>query len=130
MRSWRSFLRPVAAIRAVTKAQQNLMSLETSRPLQLKAAIHYGPSIAVTLNERLDYFGSTVNIASRLEKFSKGGDIIISDAVYNDPEVQDFLNEENNPLDLEMFGSTLKGYDDECFNLHRINLTCDIPTTN
>ena len=114
------FLRPLAAIRAVNQAQQQLMALETVRPLRLKAAVHYGPSIAVTLNERLDYFGSTVNVASRLEKLSKGGDIVISDAVYNDPEVQDFLNQADSRLKLEMFDSTLKGYDDERFDLHRI----------
>ncbi|MEM7334212.1 MAG: DUF5939 domain-containing protein, partial [Chloroflexota bacterium] len=116
------FLQPVAAIKAVSKAQSELMEMDSVRPLRLKAAIHYGPSIAVTLNERLDYFGSTVNIAARLEKFSLGGDIIISDSVYHDPEVQDYFNQESNPLQLEMFGSTLKGFDDECFNLHRISL--------
>ena len=34
-------------------------------PLQLKAGLHTGPCIAVTLNDRLDYFGSTVNLAAR-----------------------------------------------------------------
>lgn len=116
------FLRPVSAIRAVNKAQERLTAQKTVPPLRLKAAIHYGPSIAVTLNERLDYFGSTVNIASRLEKFSKGGEIIISDVVFKDPEVQDYVNHEEMPLDLEMFDSTLKGYDDECFNLHRMRV--------
>ena len=37
-----------------------------ARPLKLKAGIHYGSCIAVNLNERLDYFGTTVNAASRL----------------------------------------------------------------
>ena len=49
-----------------------------SMPLQLKAGLHTGPCIAVTLNDRLDYFGSTVNLAARLEGLSSGHDVIIS----------------------------------------------------
>ena len=50
-------------------------------PLTLKAGMHTGPCIAVTLNERLDYFGSTVNLAARLERKSTGDDIVVSSAV-------------------------------------------------
>lgn len=117
------FLRPVAALKAVSRAQAELKRLETIRPLRLKASVHYGPSIAVTLNERLDYFGSTINIAARLEKFAEGGDIVVSEAVIHDPEVQDYVNNEDDSLTMEMFGSTLKGFDDKCFNLHRIYLS-------
>ena len=56
--------------------------------LNLKAGMHTGPCIAVTLNERLDYFGSTVNLAARLEGQSTGDDVVISRAIYSDPEVQ------------------------------------------
>jgi class 3 adenylate cyclase len=49
-----------------------------SHPVTLKIGMHDGPCIAVTLNERLDYFGSTVNLAARVEAQSKGGDIVVS----------------------------------------------------
>ena len=35
--------------------------------LLLKIGIHEGPCLAVMLNERQDYFGQTVNIASRIQ---------------------------------------------------------------
>ena len=35
----------------------------------LKIGIHHGPCIAVNMNERLDYFGSTVNIARAFRIF-------------------------------------------------------------
>jgi len=35
--------------------------------LTLKIGIHEGPCLAVMLNERQDYFGQTVNIASRVQ---------------------------------------------------------------
>ena len=39
----------------------------TSRDMILKIGIHKGACIAVTLNDRLDYFGQTVNTASRVQ---------------------------------------------------------------
>lgn len=35
--------------------------------LVLKIGLHEGPCLAVTLNDRLDYFGSTVNVAARVQ---------------------------------------------------------------
>ena len=46
---------------------QNGLLWRNTDALQLKAGIHTGPCIAVTLNDRLDYFGSTVNMAARLQ---------------------------------------------------------------
>ena len=122
------FKRPVSAVRAVHEAQRQLAELRSERPLRLKAAIHYGPSIAVTLNERLDYFGSTVNIASRLEKFSQGSDIVLSDIVYTDPEVSDYLSNPDAFYEATLFERQLKGYDDECFSLWRIGMQCEEET--
>jgi class 3 adenylate cyclase len=36
----------------------------------VKLGLHCGPCIAVTLNDRLDYFGRTVNLAARLQNES------------------------------------------------------------
>ncbi len=47
-------------------------------PAMLKIGMHAGPAIAVTLNERLDYFGTTVNLAARVEGQSRGGDIVVT----------------------------------------------------
>lgn len=115
------FRRPVSALRAMMKAQHILANpVGGERPLQLKAAVHAGHSIAVTLNERLDYFGTNINIAARLEKFSQGDDLIISNFVYCDPEVQELLQDAQSPLKAAPFTAQLKGFDDEWFNLWRI----------
>lgn len=117
------FRRPVSALRAIFAAQARLAEpLLGQRPLFLKAALHTGPCIAVTLNDRLDYFGSTVNVASRLEKFAGGGDVIVSEAVYADPEVRDFLREQESKLRAESFREMLKGFDDETFVLWRVKM--------
>lgn len=80
-------------------------------PLKLKAGLHTGPCIAVTLNDRLDYFGSTVNMAARLEGLSTGGDVIISRSVYEDRQVRELL--ESQGLTAVEFEAMLKGFEDE-----------------
>lgn len=116
-----SFRHPVAALRAMLRAQQALASPpDGARPLLLKAGIHYGPCLAVTLNDRLDYFGSTINIAARLEGLSSGGNVIISQAVREDPEVAELLAEPANALGAEPFKAALKGLEGEQFDLWRV----------
>ncbi|MBV9211446.1 MAG: hypothetical protein JOZ52_12485 [Acidobacteria bacterium] len=115
------FRRPAAALRAILKAQKILAAPpDGSRPLMLKVGIHAGPCIAVTLNERLDYFGGTVNMAARLEGLSTGGDVIVSPSVYADAEVAEMLDNPENRLTAEPFEQMLKGFDEEQFMLWRI----------
>ena len=103
------------------QAQQRLaMPPEGMQPLSLKAGLHTGPCIAVTLNDRLDYFGSTVNMAARLEAQSKGDDVIISSAVYSDPEVRELLGDPAQGFSATRFEMPLKGFDREQFELWRV----------
>lgn len=116
------FRRPVAALEAMLSAQEMLASPPAGvAPLTLKAGVHSGPCIAVTLNDRLDYFGSTVNMAARLESLSTGNDVIISRALYDDPEVRALMAEEN--LVANPFEITLKGFEEERFELWRVSRT-------
>ncbi|HEX3279882.1 MAG TPA: DUF5939 domain-containing protein [Pyrinomonadaceae bacterium] len=114
------FRRPVAALRAMLTAQELLAApADGIQPLTLKAGIHEGPCIAVTLNDRLDYFGSTVNMAARLESLSTGDDVVISHAIYDDAEVRELMRAEN--LQATPFEIMLKGFDEEKFGLWRIS---------
>ena len=116
-----AFTRPAAALRAAMRAQKILASPPAGvRPLALKAGIHAGPCIAVTLNGRLDYFGTNVNITARLEPLSTGRDCVISAAVRNDPTVAELLADEASGLAVEPLNTTLKGFDGESFDLWRV----------
>ncbi len=113
------FRRPSSALKAMLSAQEMLASPSPGvAPLILKAGVHTGPCIAVTLNDRLDYFGSTVNMAARLEGLSTGDDVIISRALYDDPEVREFVASEN--LQATPFEIPLKGFQEERFELWRV----------
>jgi class 3 adenylate cyclase len=57
----------------------------------VKIGLHSGACIAVTLNDRLDYFGSTVNLAARVQNESGGGDIVLSDVMAAEPGVAEHL---------------------------------------
>jgi class 3 adenylate cyclase len=115
------FRRPAGALRAMLKAQHRLSHPPTgARPFQLKVGLHMGHCIAVNLNGRLDYFGSNVNIAARLEPLSDGSDIIISSAVRDDPKVAAMLNEPDSELQIEPIAATLKGLEQESIELWRI----------
>jgi class 3 adenylate cyclase len=123
------FRQPASALRSMLLAQQMLASPpDGSSPLTLKAGIHTGPCIAVTLNDRLDYFGSTVNMAARLESLSNGNDVIISRALYDDPEVRELLASEN--LRATPFEMLLKGFEEELFELWRIEKTAEKSATD
>ena len=115
------FRSPASALKAMLRSQKELAEPpEGTAPLTLKAGIHIGPCIAVTLNDRLDYFGSTVNMAARLEGLSTGNDVVISAAVYNDPEVRELLNSPDDNLQADPFVMELKGFDEERFDLWRV----------
>ena len=60
-------------------------------PLITKIGLHWGPAIVVNANDILDYFGRTVNLASRLQKQSVGGDIVISADLVSDAGVGDAI---------------------------------------
>lgn len=114
------FRQPASALKAMLSAQEMLAAPANGvAPLTLKAGVHSGPCIAVTLNDRLDYFGSTVNMAARLEGLSTGNDVIISRALYDDAEVREFIAAEN--LQATPFEMLLKGFQEERFELWRIS---------
>jgi class 3 adenylate cyclase len=115
------FRSPAGAVRAMLEVQSRLASPPAGMSaLSLKAGLHTGPCIAVTLNDRLDYFGSTVNMAARLEGQSTGDDVVISSAVYSDPQVRDLLSDPNEGFSASRFEMSLKGFDVEQFELWRV----------
>ena len=117
------FRRPLGAVNAILRAQRTFShEVDGTRRLRLKAGIHLGRCIAVTLNERLDYFGSTVNFAARVQRLSSGGDVVLTEPVFADHEVAEMLALMNRDLQTEPFEATVRGFDDESFKLLRVAL--------
>ena len=81
----------------------------------LKIGAHCGPSIAVTLNENLDYFGQTVNVAARVQSLAQAGEICISEALYSAPGVSELLT----GLKIVEFDAPLRGVEGNA-NVYRV----------
>ena len=103
----------VKAMQTICTAMKNNFGPD----LAIKGSLHFGPAIAVNLNDRLDYFGSTINLASRLEKFAEGNDIIVSDEVFTNPNVQELIK--STPLIVVSKQASLKGFSNDV-PIHRI----------
>jgi class 3 adenylate cyclase len=126
------FSQPSAALRALVRAQRYLArpddytlpagvsTAHAPHPLALKAGLHHGPCIAINQNERLDYFGTTVNIAARLCALATGEDLVLSAAVRHDPEVTALLGEYAQLLGTGSEMKMLKGFGDEEFEVWRL----------
>jgi class 3 adenylate cyclase len=78
--------RAVAAALRMRDAMRTLNAERQSEDLLLKIGIHEGPCLAVMLNDRQDYFGQTVNIASRVQNLAGSRSILASGSVVQDPQ--------------------------------------------
>ncbi|MGV1759217.1 adenylate/guanylate cyclase domain-containing protein [Rhizobium sp. A22-96] len=89
-----TFPTPDRALIAAMRMREAMLSLNKERgsdDLLLKIGIHEGPCIAVSLNERQDYFGQTVNIASRVQHLATSRDIFATSSVIDNPRAAELL---------------------------------------
>jgi class 3 adenylate cyclase len=77
--------RAMAAALRMRDAMHTLNAKRQREDLLLKIGLHEGPCLAVTLNDRQDYFGQTVNIASRVQNLAVSRSIFATGAVVEDP---------------------------------------------
>jgi class 3 adenylate cyclase len=83
--------RALAAALRMREAMDELNRKEKTGDLLLKIGIHEGPCLAVNLNERQDYFGQTVNIASRVQGLAGTRSILTTAPVVKHPEAAAIL---------------------------------------
>jgi class 3 adenylate cyclase len=61
--------------------------------LLVKIGLHEGPALAVTLNERLDYFGQTVNVAARVQDLATADALFATESVIGNADVRRLLED-------------------------------------
>ena len=74
--------------------------------LAVKIGAHAGACLAVRANERLDFFGTTVNVAARLQGQARGGEIVVT--VDSAVAVEELVRD----LPSRRFQAALKGIDE------------------
>ena len=103
-----AFAEPADALRAAIDIQQGIdgFNQRNQADLAMKIGVHTGSCLAVTLNDRLDYFGQTVNLAARLQGEARGGEVVMSGRLHDDPTVRPLLE----PFDASEERATLRGF--------------------
>jgi adenylate cyclase len=106
-----AFTDPKEAVRTAVEMIEAFDNLDTAKKLKnsivVKVGIHHGPCIAVTLNERIDYFGTTVNIAARVQGLSDGRDVMASGVIFDETGAAEILKQKG--WAEEPFTTSLKG---------------------
>jgi len=103
--------RGVAAALSMRDAMQRLNRERGSDDLLVKIGMHVGPCLAVMLNERLDYFGQTVNIASRVQGLATEPQILATEPIVAAAAVQELVARQH--LAVVARRASLRGIRDE-----------------
>jgi class 3 adenylate cyclase len=103
--------RAVAAAIRMREAMSDLGARRQYQSLRLKMGIHEGSCLAVTLNHQQDYFGQTVNIASRVQGLAASRSIVVTESVVENAQAQLVL--EANGIRPTLKRVALTGIEDE-----------------
>jgi class 3 adenylate cyclase len=77
--------------------------------LTMKVGVHGGPCLVVRANDRLDYFGTTVNLSARLQAQAGPSEVVLTEENASDEAVAPRLA----GLPRRPFAAKLKGIRDE-----------------
>src|SRR5712671_934209 len=83
--------RAIAAAIRMREAMSDLGAERQHQSLRLKMGIHEGSCLAVTLNAQQDYFGQTVNIASRVQGLAASRSIVVTEQVVENADARALL---------------------------------------
>ena len=119
-----SFVAAPEALACCFEIQRAFVELWSHHPLMapivVKLGFHRGPCIAVSPNRKIDYFGSMVNLAARIQAQSKGGDIVIAKELFTEPAIRQALSQYT--YTTEEFSAVMKGVGAE---IHLIRIIPD-----
>jgi len=107
MASFRSASDALEAALSVHGSIESLKVPGTDEAVVVKMGLHSGPAIAVTMNDRFDYFGQTVNRAARIQGLAKDQEIYFSEPVFRDPACRRSLA--NRKASVHRWRTQLKG---------------------
>jgi class 3 adenylate cyclase len=113
-----SFVDSLDALRAALEIRTRIAQFNADAggdQVALKVGLHSGACLAVTLNDRLDYFGQTVNIAARVQALAGAGEIVVTDDVLSALGASELIAD----LPIETTTAVLKGVAGEV-RIHRL----------
>ena len=103
------FSNPANCLRAALSMDGSVRDLEhDGMPLRLRVGFALGPCIAMRANDRIDYFGTTVNLAARLEAKATAGEVTITRAASERDDVREVLRASGRTTTIE--AQHIKGF--------------------
>jgi len=82
-----SFNHVEAAVRTALDLGPRLAGSGVTGPLCVRVGIHRGTTLAATMNDQLDYFGTTARQTTGILQYARGDELVLTQAVAADPEV-------------------------------------------
>ncbi|MBL8714632.1 MAG: adenylate/guanylate cyclase domain-containing protein [Myxococcales bacterium] len=104
-----TFASPAAALDAAYAMVRECERAHGGLGLSVKIGLHEGPCLAVRANDRLDFFGTTVNLSARLQAQAKGSEVVVTEAMLDHEGVRAKVG----ARPLRRFTASLKGIDAE-----------------
>jgi class 3 adenylate cyclase len=86
---------------AAVRAALRLMRAET------RASVHAGPAMVATIQERLDYFGRTVQVGAAMAQLSGPGELLVSEEVQKDEVAAELLRARSRPSGVVLVGPVI-----------------------
>jgi serine/threonine protein kinase/class 3 adenylate cyclase len=86
-----SFSEPEAAVQAGLALRGRSARRPMPRGLHPRVSIHRGAALVATLDDRLDYFGTVARDAKQILAYARGGELILTRSVADDPRVAALL---------------------------------------
>jgi class 3 adenylate cyclase len=100
-----AFNDPLDAVRAARAIHETFPPSRPDTMARLRVSLNTGPCIAVRLNANIDYFGSTVNVAAKLQSLAEAWQIAMSDATWVAPGVADWVAAQGGDLEEVVYTS-------------------------
>jgi class 3 adenylate cyclase len=89
-----AFGEPDAALAAAAGMTRAVRKIDADgEMLNLKIGVHAGSCIAIQTNHQIDYFGSAVNVAARVQGVAHGGEIVVTDTIWKAPGIQGLVDD-------------------------------------
>jgi class 3 adenylate cyclase len=102
-----SFSSPANAMRAAIQMVEKTHEAHGDVGLTVKIGLHEGPCLAVRANDRLDFFGTTVNVAARLQAQAHPSEIVVMKELLAHPDIAEVVGARAFPQ--RAFEAQLKG---------------------
>ncbi len=115
-----AFTDPASAVRASIEMQRYFNGRNPETELRIRITIHSGRCIAVNLNSAIDYFGSTVNLAAKIQAIAGAGEIAFTQPVYDDTAARAAIERES--LAVATVPFEMKWTDEKAIPVYRIHV--------